>query len=165
MPAGHRSAHVLTSVSSFPVSDIMKTLDAMSWVKVGLLYGPPLHVPYVCSDQFIPLARCGQPEFCTGGRRLVRSHITAQLLCSHNLLSCSPELSKAAAYTPQSVYTKSDVIDIVSYAGAVCLRFILRASMILNISLCHDIARHRCNCGGCLVTRPEWLFPWILLGN
>ena len=71
------------------------------------------------SAQFVPLARCGQSKLFAGGRCLVCSQTRTQLLSLNNLFFCSPELSKAGAYTPQSVYTKADVKDIVSYAGAV----------------------------------------------
>ncbi|KAL0960961.1 hypothetical protein HGRIS_005959 [Hohenbuehelia grisea] len=72
-----------TARNFFPVSDIKRTLDAMSWVKINTLHW------HVVDSQSFPLV---VPGFT--------------------------ELSAKGAYSPSSVYSPSDVRDIVSYAAA-----------------------------------------------
>ncbi|THH03664.1 hypothetical protein EW145_g6103, partial [Phellinidium pouzarii] len=72
-----------TARNYFPVSDIMRTIDAMSWVKLNTFHW------HVTDAQSFPLE---VPGF--------------------------PELSQKGAYDSSSVYTGSDVDDIVSYAAA-----------------------------------------------
>ncbi|THH02698.1 hypothetical protein EW026_g230 [Hermanssonia centrifuga] len=72
-----------TSRNFFPVSDIKRTLDAMSWVKINQFHW------HVVDSQSFPLQ---VPGFT--------------------------DLASKAAYDSSSVYSPSDVADIVSYAGA-----------------------------------------------
>ncbi|EIN12327.1 N-acetylhexosaminidase [Punctularia strigosozonata HHB-11173 SS5] len=71
-----------TSRHFFPVSDIKRTLDAMSWVKMSQLYW------HVVDSQSFPLQIPGFEE-----------------------------VSRDGAYSNSSVYTPSDVAQIVSYAA------------------------------------------------
>ncbi|KAJ3518178.1 hypothetical protein NLJ89_g16 [Agrocybe chaxingu] len=72
-----------TARNYFPVSDIKRTLDAMSWVKINTLHW------HVVDSQSFPLV---VPGF--------------------------EVLSAKGAYNARSVYTASDVKDIVAYAAA-----------------------------------------------
>lgn len=94
-------ACVVDAFTSFPLSDIKRTLDAMSWVKVCVASSlwilptdPSIQINtfhwHVVDSQSFPLV---VPGF--------------------------KELSDKGAYSPASVYTPSDVKDIISYAAAV----------------------------------------------
>jgi hexosaminidase len=72
-----------TSRNYYPVSDILRTLDAMSWVKINTFHW------HVTDSQSFPLEVAQYPEITING-----------------------------AYSPQEVYTVSDVQYIVQYAGA-----------------------------------------------
>jgi hexosaminidase len=72
-----------TSRNYYPVSDILRTLDAMSWVKINTFHW------HVTDSQSFPLEVAQYPEITING-----------------------------AYSPQEVYTTSDVQYIVQYAGA-----------------------------------------------
>ncbi|KAJ6622696.1 N-acetylhexosaminidase [Mycena sp. CBHHK59/15] len=72
-----------TARNYFPVSDIKRTLDAMSWVKINTLHW------HVVDSQSFPLVIPGYTS-----------------------------LSEKGAYSASSVYTPSDVKDIVAYAAA-----------------------------------------------
>lgn len=72
-----------TSRNYFPVADIKRTLNAMSWVKINQFHW------HIVDSQSFPLEVPGYPE-----------------------------LSQKGAYSSSSVYSPSDVADIVSYAGA-----------------------------------------------
>ncbi|KAG1888014.1 glycoside hydrolase family 20 protein [Suillus fuscotomentosus] len=72
-----------TSRNYYPVCDILRTLDAMSWVKINTFHW------HITDSQSFPLE-------------------VAQY----------PELSINGAYSPQEVYTASDVQYIVQYAAA-----------------------------------------------
>ncbi|KAF8587677.1 glycoside hydrolase family 20 protein [Ramaria rubella] len=72
-----------TARNFFPVSDIKRTIDAMSWVKLNSFHW------HVTDTQSWPLA-----------------------------IDAIPELSAAGAYSSANVYSKEDVQDIISYAGA-----------------------------------------------
>ncbi|KAJ6622693.1 N-acetylhexosaminidase [Mycena sp. CBHHK59/15] len=72
-----------TARNYFPVSDIKRTLDAMSWVKINTLHW------HVVDSQSFPLVIPGYTS-----------------------------LSENGAYSASSVYTPSDVKDIVAYAAA-----------------------------------------------
>ncbi|KAH8108516.1 N-acetylhexosaminidase [Phellopilus nigrolimitatus] len=72
-----------TARNYFPVSDIKRTLDAMSWVKINQFHW------HVVDSQSFPLQ---VPGFL--------------------------ELAEKAAYDNSSIYSASDVSDIVSYAAA-----------------------------------------------
>ncbi|KAF8993489.1 beta-hexosaminidase [Cyathus striatus] len=71
-----------TARNFFPVEDIKRTLDAMSWVKINTLHW------HVVDSQSFPLV---VPGFT--------------------------ELSAKGAYSPSSIYSPSDVKDIVQYAA------------------------------------------------
>ncbi|KAI5123101.1 hypothetical protein M0805_001457 [Coniferiporia weirii] len=71
-----------TARNFFPVSDIKRMVDAMSWVKLNILYW------HVVDSQSFPLE--------------VRAF---------------PELSRAGAYSEESVYSEDDVQDIIAYAA------------------------------------------------
>ena len=79
----HQILYIELYPNSFPVSDIKRTLDAMSWAKINQFHW------HVVDSQSFPLQ---VPGFM--------------------------ELSQKAAYTPSSVYSPSDVSDIISYAAA-----------------------------------------------
>ncbi|KAF7365624.1 Beta-hexosaminidase [Mycena venus] len=72
-----------TARNFFPVSDIKRTIDAMSWVKINTLHW------HVVDSQSFPLVIPGYTA-----------------------------LSQKGAYSASSVYTPSDVKDIVTYAAA-----------------------------------------------
>ncbi|KZT13148.1 glycoside hydrolase family 20 protein [Laetiporus sulphureus 93-53] len=72
-----------TARNYFPVSDILRTLDAMSWVKINQFHW------HVVDSQSFPLTVPGYTELAAYG-----------------------------AYSPQMVYSISDIETIVSYAGA-----------------------------------------------
>ncbi|KAJ7119861.1 N-acetylhexosaminidase [Mycena epipterygia] len=72
-----------TARNYFPVSDIKRTIDAMSWVKINTLHW------HVVDSQSFPLVIPGYTA-----------------------------LSEKGAYSAASVYTASDVKDIVTYAAA-----------------------------------------------
>lgn len=69
---------------SFPVTDLIRTLDAMSWVKINTFHW------HIVDSQSFPLEIA---EF--------------------------PELAQNGAYSPQEVYSESDVQYIVLYAAEV----------------------------------------------
>ncbi|KIN96874.1 glycoside hydrolase family 20 protein [Pisolithus tinctorius Marx 270] len=72
-----------TARNYFPVTDLTRTLDAMSWVKLNMFHW------HITDSQSFPLQ-----------------------------VSLYPELANNGAYSPQEVYTESDVQYIVSYAAA-----------------------------------------------
>ncbi|KAI5996029.1 glycoside hydrolase family 20 protein [Pisolithus orientalis] len=72
-----------TARNYFPVTDLTRTLDAMSWVKLNTFHW------HITDSQSFPLQ-----------------------------VSLYPELADNGAYSPQEVYTESDVQYIVSYAAA-----------------------------------------------
>ncbi|KAG1799299.1 glycoside hydrolase family 20 protein [Suillus plorans] len=72
-----------TSRNYYPVSDILRTLDAMSWVKINTFHW------HITDSQSFPLEVAQYPELAING-----------------------------AYSPQEVYTASDVQYIVQYAAA-----------------------------------------------
>ncbi|KAF8526999.1 beta-hexosaminidase [Hysterangium stoloniferum] len=71
-----------TARNFFPVADIKRTLDAMSWVKLNNFHW------HVTDGQSWPL------------------HVDA-----------APELSAAGAYSSEETFSKSDIQDIITYAG------------------------------------------------
>jgi hexosaminidase len=79
----YRGLMLDTARNYFPVSDILRTLDAMSWVKMTTFHW------HMVDSQSFPLE---VPEF--------------------------PELSAKGAYGSSSVYSPSDVQNIVQYAAA-----------------------------------------------
>ncbi|KAG1802560.1 glycoside hydrolase family 20 protein [Suillus subaureus] len=72
-----------TSRNYYPVSDLLRTLDAMSWVKINTFHW------HITDSQSFPLEVVQYPEITING-----------------------------AYSPQEVYTASDVQYIVQYAAA-----------------------------------------------
>lgn len=72
-----------TSRNYYPVHDILRTLDAMSWVKINTFHW------HITDSQSFPLEVAQYPELAING-----------------------------AYSPQEVYTASDVQYIVQYAAA-----------------------------------------------
>ncbi|KAG1899664.1 glycoside hydrolase family 20 protein [Suillus fuscotomentosus] len=72
-----------TARNFYPVSDILRTLDAMSWVKINTFHW------HITDSQSFPLEVAQYPELAING-----------------------------AYSPQEVYTPSDVQYIIQYAGA-----------------------------------------------
>lgn len=72
-----------TARNYYPVSDILRTLDAMSWVKINTFHW------HITDSQSFPLEVAQYPELAING-----------------------------AYSPQEVYTESDVQYIVAYAAA-----------------------------------------------
>ncbi|KAL5523179.1 NAG1_1 [Sanghuangporus sanghuang] len=78
----HRGFMLDTARNFFPASDIKRTLDAMSWVKINTFHW------HVTDSQSFPIQ---VPGFL--------------------------ELSSAGAYSNSSIYTLSDIQDIVQYAG------------------------------------------------
>lgn len=84
---------------SFPVSDIKRTLDAMSWAKVDFLY----------------LARFHR---LTLDLQINQFHWHAVDSQSFPLqIPGFEEISSQGAYSPSMVYTPKDIQDIVTYAG------------------------------------------------
>ncbi|OSC97365.1 glycoside hydrolase family 20 protein [Trametes coccinea BRFM310] len=78
----HRGFSFDTSRNFFPVADIHRTLDAMSWVKLSILYW------HIIDSQSFPLE-----------------------------VGAFPELSQKGAYSPEEIYTREDVNNIVAYAN------------------------------------------------
>ncbi|KII91062.1 glycoside hydrolase family 20 protein [Plicaturopsis crispa FD-325 SS-3] len=79
----YRGLMLDTARNFFPVEDIKRTIDAMSWVKINTLHW------HVTDSQSWPLEI---PDF--------------------------PELSAQGAYSPDDVYSPTDVQGLVAYAGA-----------------------------------------------
>ncbi|KAG1749468.1 glycoside hydrolase family 20 protein [Suillus lakei] len=78
-----RGLELDTSRNYYPVSDILRTLDAMSWVKINTFHW------HITDSQSFPLEVAQYPELAING-----------------------------AYSPQEVYTASDVQYIVQYAAS-----------------------------------------------
>ena len=104
---------------SFPVVDIKRVIDAMSWTKVGVnLIADPSPLLRVPSDQRPSLAYC----------RL--SKVSSRLLfeISHSkfidfsfplVLKEFPELAEKGAYSSNKKYSTKELDDIVAYANSV----------------------------------------------
>ncbi|KAG1836126.1 glycoside hydrolase family 20 protein [Suillus subalutaceus] len=110
-----------TARNYYPVIDILRTLDAMSWVKINTFHW------HITDAQSFPLEIAQYPELAING-----------------------------AYSPQEVYTPSDVQYIVQYAAAVSisqrgidvlmppagqLRFALPEVVNFTASLLADVAK------------------------
>jgi len=90
--------------SSFPKADILRTLDAMSYVKATTFHW------HVVDSQSFPLVVAKFPELSAKGAYSVRFCMLRNLN-KFKLLVCMKQASQ--------VYTAADVKDIVAYAGAV----------------------------------------------
>lgn len=88
---------MMVTPSSFPVHDLIRTLDAMSWVKLNTFHW------HITDSESFPLE-----------------------------VSQFPALARNGAYSPQEVYTESDVQYIVSYAAAVRVQYL---TMVLTFNL------------------------------
>ena len=95
---------LLTMTASFPVSDIKRAIDAMSWVKASRSF-PQTYVFFLITSS------CQQIN-------QFHWHIVDSQSFPLQVPGF-PELSQKGAYSSSMVYSASDVKDIVSYAGAV----------------------------------------------
>ena len=88
------------SLSSFPVEDIKRTLDAMSWVKVR------------------PIPEVGTKDDICPKLNMFHWHIVDSQSFPLEVAGFE-ELSQNGAYSAEEVYKKSDVEDVIMYAGSV----------------------------------------------
>jgi len=78
---------------SYPVEDLKRTLDAMSWAKINHFHW------HIVDAQSFPLVIPGFEE-----------------------------IAEKAAYSASQVYTPANVKDIVSFAAAVCVQYVIQCS-------------------------------------
>lgn len=112
---------VLNYSSSYPVEDIKRTLDAMSWVKVGTVSCTRQLVLSLIA-QHVPLACSRFTKVCGS---YTRSGVSNFVFSFPLVLPGFEELATHGAYSAQQRYSTNDLDDVVSYAAVVSIRFLL----------------------------------------
>lgn len=124
--------------SSYPVEDIKRTLDAMSWVKVGIV-GCMCQLVLNLIAQHVPLA-CSRFTKVRGSH--ARSGESNFVFSFPLVLPGFEELAIQGAYSAQQRYSTNDLDDVVSYAAVVSISLLFSHGTFMNV-----IARDRRNAG------------------